>query len=137
MPIYEYRCSKCRRKTAVFVRGFGAHEAPCCEHCGNAETARVFSTFTVGKGQSNDLSSMADDMSMMGSAMGSGDPRAVAGMLRKANEGRGPDPELDEIVGRMEQGEAPDDLYGALRGEGFHGQDDGGATEATDGGATA
>ncbi|MCH8283908.1 MAG: zinc ribbon domain-containing protein, partial [Chloroflexi bacterium] len=52
MPVYEYRCPQCRRKSAVFVRGFGGADAPACEHCGGQGLTRLFSTFAVRPSQS-------------------------------------------------------------------------------------
>jgi putative FmdB family regulatory protein len=44
MPIYEYRCGKCRRLSSVFVRSARAQVTPACEHCGSSEAmARVIS----------------------------------------------------------------------------------------------
>ena len=121
MPIYEFRCAKCRRKTSVFVRGFTVKETPTCSFCGSAETARVFSTFAVGKSSKPDLSKMYDDLSKVDTST----PESMARVLKESNAERGDDAELDEIVGRMEKGEVPDDLYGALAGEGFYSDDSG------------
>lgn len=121
MPIYEFRCAKCRRKTSVFIRGFTVKETPACSFCGSMETARVFSTFAVGKSSKPDLSQMYDDLSRVDTST----PESMARVLKEANAERGDDAELDEIVGRMEKGEVPDDLYGALAGEGFYSEDSG------------
>ena len=128
MPIYEYRCAKCRWKTPVFVRGFTVKETPVCAHCGSTETTRVFSTFALGKSSTPDLSKMYDDLSSVDTST----PEAMARVLRESNAERGPDPELDEIVDRMEKGEVPDDLYGAMAGEGFYSDDndEGGAGDS-------
>ena len=115
MPIYEYRCSKCRRKTAVFVRGFTVKDPPVCSTCGSTDTSRVFSTFAVGRSSTPDMAAMADSLS----SFNANDPQAMARMIKESNAGRD-DPELDDIVGRMEGGEVPDDLYGAMAGEGFY-----------------
>ena len=118
MPIYEYRCAKCQRKTSIFVRGFTVDHPPACSQCGNAETNRVMSTFAMVHSESienMDIDEMAKEFT---AAQGS--PQAMAQHLREMNAKRGPDPELDEILGRMDKGEVPDDLHGALAGEGFH-----------------
>ena len=130
MPVYEYRCARCRQKTSVFVRSFTVKEPPVCSRCGNAETTRVFSTFAVGRSSTPDLAAMADDLA----SFNPNDPQAMARALRESNADRGDDPELDEIVGRMEKGELPDDLHDALAGEGFHSYDtDGGGGDGSGG----
>jgi putative FmdB family regulatory protein len=124
MPIYEFRCAKCRRRTSVFVRGFsGVGAPPACEHCGNPETTRVFSTFALGKSSNPDIADQAESMMQHSKMLTSQSPELMAQALRDANASRGPDPELEEMLGRMDKGEAPDDLYDALTGEGFHSYD--------------
>ncbi|MBI2908864.1 MAG: zinc ribbon domain-containing protein [Chloroflexi bacterium] len=47
MPVYEYRCNKCRRRLSIFVRSFSASAAaPVCEACGGADVTRLISRFT-------------------------------------------------------------------------------------------
>ena len=43
MPIYEYRCAACRRRSSLFFQSFSAAERaePRCEHCGSADLARL------------------------------------------------------------------------------------------------
>ena len=47
MPIYEYRCNSCRRKSSRFLRTFSDTPSPVCDHCGHTELTRVMSTFAV------------------------------------------------------------------------------------------
>ena len=35
MPIYEFRCNACRRRTSVFVRSVNSPVTGACEHCGS------------------------------------------------------------------------------------------------------
>jgi len=43
VPIYEYRCAKCRRLTSVWVRSMNDTVPPKCEKCGSTELSRVMS----------------------------------------------------------------------------------------------
>lgn len=45
MPIYEYRCSKCRAKTTVFRRGYSDASTVACGQCGSNDTVRLISGF--------------------------------------------------------------------------------------------
>ena len=47
MPIYEFRCNQCRRKSSHFFRGFSDTRPPACTNCGSADLVRVMSTFAV------------------------------------------------------------------------------------------
>jgi putative FmdB family regulatory protein len=107
MPIYEYRCGACGRRSSVFVRNITSTARPSCEHCGSRKMSRLVSRFAVhgsGRVDLDDPSSMPDEH----------DPRAMARWARQMSEEMGEDmgPEFDEMVGRMEAGEAPDDLTG-------------------------
>ena len=108
MPIYEYRCSACRKRSSVFVRSITSPVRPSCEHCGSRKMSRLVSRFAVhggGRVDLDDPSSMPDES----------DPRAMARWARQMSEEMGEDmgPEFDEMVGRMEAGESPDDLMEA------------------------
>ncbi len=50
VPIYEYRCLACRRKTSAFVRAIGATPANlACAHCGGRSLERAVSSFAHHK----------------------------------------------------------------------------------------
>lgn len=50
MPIYEYRCRKCRAVTARFLRAIGSSpQTPACDQCGGYDMQRLMSTFATGK----------------------------------------------------------------------------------------
>ena len=45
MPIYEYRCKTCGRKSTRFLRSISQTIDPTCPHCGSAELSRLPSAF--------------------------------------------------------------------------------------------
>ena len=47
MPIYEYQCEACRRKSSIFVRSVSSAVDPVCAHCGSTKMRRALSTFAV------------------------------------------------------------------------------------------
>ncbi|MBI4312557.1 MAG: zinc ribbon domain-containing protein [Chloroflexi bacterium] len=47
MPIYEYRCNRCNRKSSHFFRSVSKAQAPACPHCSSSDVRRVMSTFAV------------------------------------------------------------------------------------------
>lgn len=49
MPVYEFRCQSCRRKSSFFVRSIGASLSPICSACGSREMTRVISGFAYHK----------------------------------------------------------------------------------------
>ncbi|MFC1919856.1 zinc ribbon domain-containing protein [Chloroflexota bacterium] len=58
MPIYEFQCEQCSRKTAILVRNFIPPDSIVCSYCGGNELTRVISTFTV----IGSKDSISDDM---------------------------------------------------------------------------
>ena len=54
MPIYEYRCEECGKKSSALLPSFSSPD-PLCPHCGKPELRRLVSTFaTVSSGDDGD-----------------------------------------------------------------------------------
>jgi putative FmdB family regulatory protein len=121
MPIYEYRCAACRRRTSLFVRSAASSATPKCEHCGSLKVTRLMSRFAVHRGGSGDLDDLGglDDVD-------ENDPQSIARWARRMKDEVGEDmgPEFDEMVGRIEAGEDPESVMGE--------DEDGGAFSAGD-----
>jgi putative FmdB family regulatory protein len=49
MPVYEFRCQSCQRKSSFFVRSIGESLSPVCAACGSREMSRVISGFAYHK----------------------------------------------------------------------------------------
>jgi len=111
MPIYEYGCKDCRRKTAVFLRSYSSGaKSPVCEHCGSSNLVRLFSRVAVVKSEDARLEEMADPSNW--GDVDENDPKSMAKFMRKMKGQLGEDlgPDMDEAIDRMEQGEMPDDI---------------------------
>jgi len=107
VPIYEYRCPDCRKRSSVFVRSFNAPETAACDHCGSKKATRVFSRVAFHRGED----------AMSESALGDvdeSDPRSVAKWVRNMSREMGEPLEGDMLsdLERMESGEMPDDDAG-------------------------
>ena len=46
MPIYEYRCSACGKRSSALLASYSSPD-PACPHCGKAELKRLVSTFAT------------------------------------------------------------------------------------------
>lgn len=106
MPIYEYHCSACKRRTSVLVRSVTSTVRPKCEHCGSARLSRMMSKFAVHGGRI-DLDNPA---SMDG--LDESDPKSIARWARRMGDEAGEDlgPEFDDMVNRIEAGEDPESV---------------------------
>lgn len=53
MPIYEYRCEKCGKRSTSLLPSYSSPDPPC-PHCGKPALRRMVSTFaTVSSGESD------------------------------------------------------------------------------------
>lgn len=116
MPIYEYLCRSCQRRSSIFFRSFSQVADTACSHCGSLDLARLVSRFAVAKSEESRL----DDMSDPGTFgdLDENDPRSIARWAKRMGQDMGEDmgPEFDEMVDRMEAGEMPDDMEGGEGG---------------------
>lgn len=46
MPIYEYRCEACGRRSSALLPSFSSPD-PVCPHCGKSALRRLVSTFAT------------------------------------------------------------------------------------------
>lgn len=108
VPVYEFVCNGCRAPFSVFVRSVSSAVEPRCERCGSGDVRRLISRVAVlrGRDASFDLEGGFDE----------NDPRAMAAWARQMQREAGEDlgPEFNEMVGRLERGEALDDDFGGF-----------------------
>jgi putative FmdB family regulatory protein len=108
MPIYEYRCSDCRRKTQVLTLSVKSAVEPKCRHCGGANLVKLVSRVAFLRSEASRLESMADPSSLAG--LDENDPKSVARWMKKMGKEMGEeageefDDEIDRAVEEMEQG---------------------------------
>jgi putative FmdB family regulatory protein len=134
MPIYEYRCLDCGRKVSIFWRSLSAvdEKKARCEHCSSRRLVRLVSRVRVVRGSSDELDSSGDMDDALLDEMANldeNDPRALGRFMRKMAEQSGEDlgPEFEEVVGRLEKGEDPEEIekrMGDIFGDEMGGPDD-------------
>ena len=117
MPIYEYYCFDCRKKVSIFYRTLSAAQAaePVCPICGGKRLHRLVSRVRVVHSEEDRLERMLDNDWLAG--LDEEDPRALARLMREMKNELGEeadDPELDEMIGRLEAGESPDAIESSL-----------------------
>lgn len=112
MPIYEYRCNQCRRKSTIFVPSISTVFEPVCSHCGSSDVRRLISSFAFLRSEEDRLEQLADPSNF--ADLDENDPRSVARWARRFGKALGEDlgPEFDEMVDRLEAGEVPEELGG-------------------------
>jgi putative FmdB family regulatory protein len=112
VPIYEYRCQDCKRRVSIFWRTFSEAESgtPACPRCGGADLTRLVSRVRLVRSEESRLDNMADMSDLPD--FDESDPQSLGRWMRKMSAETGEDlgPEFDEVVGRLEAGENPEEI---------------------------
>lgn len=95
MPIYEYLCSDCRRRSTLLIRTHQDAEQPACSHCGGARVQRIMSRFAAVKSEESRLESLSDPSHWSG--VDENDPAGVARFVKRMGSELGEDLSRDEI----------------------------------------
>ncbi len=108
MPIYEYRCHSCRKRTSVFVRSVSSNVTAACKYCGSNKISRMMSRVAVLRSD-GDMPAGFDESSI--GDLDENDPRSMAKWIRKMSNDMGEplDAEMESDLDRMEAEEVPDD----------------------------
>ena len=111
MPIYEYRCSNCKKKVSLFSRGFEVEAPIKCPHCGSTNLSRLFSSFRIGKGETYYRKDFYEEIlsdRQLVRGLESSDPQALAHWNKKMMQATGDEvaPEYEDFQGRLEAGES-------------------------------
>jgi putative FmdB family regulatory protein len=116
MPIYEYRCSACRRKVTVLTLRISEAVDPVCEHCGSRDLTRLLSRFAMVRSEDSRLDDLTSDAALDG--LDESDPKSVARWMKKMGGELGEDAGegFDEMVDELEQGGSGDDGGGDADG---------------------
>lgn len=113
MPIYEYACLDCRKRVSVFFRTIGEanDDDARCPDCNGSQLHRLVSRVRMLRTEESRMDDMADDPSLL-AGLESEDPRALAGFMRRMSDEMGEpmDPEMNEVIGRLESGESPESI---------------------------
>jgi len=118
MPIYEYRCNKCKKRVSVLTLRVSEEVNPECDRCGSKDLSRLMSRFATVKSEESRLESLADPSSLSG--LDENDPKSMARWMRKMGKELGEEfsgDDFDQMVDEMETGNLPDDESGMGDGE--------------------
>ncbi len=110
MPIYEYRCDSCKRKTSVLTLRASEIVEPTCSHCGGRALHRLMSRFAMLRSEDARMDSLADPGAL--GAVDESDPKSMARWMRRMGKELGEDAageDFDEMVEEMEAGGGLDD----------------------------
>ena len=108
MPIYEYRCTACKKKVTVLTLRASETVEPECEHCGGRNLTRLMSRFAMVRSDDSRLDDLGDSAL---DGLDENDPKSMARWMRKMGKEMGEDAgdDFDEMVDELEAGGDADD----------------------------
>jgi putative FmdB family regulatory protein len=106
MPIYEYQCGKCHRRSSILTMRVSEKIDAVCKHCGSAKLARLMSRFAMPKSEEKRLEGLSDPSAF--GDLDENDPKSVAKVMRKLGREMGEEmggPEMDQAIEELERGD--------------------------------
>jgi putative FmdB family regulatory protein len=116
MPIYEYRCRDCHKKSTFVTLSVGAVYKARCQHCGSEALDRLVSRVAIGRSEESRMDSLADPSALAGPD--ENDPKSMARWMKKMGremgEEAGEDFEenVDQVLSEAEGGPGGDEEGG-------------------------
>jgi len=112
LPIYEYRCQSCGRKSSKLHRSFSQQAQVSCDHCNSPDLDRLISRVTLFRSDEiGDVSYIAD--------VDESDPRALTQAMKRMQREMGDDAgaEVKDAIEMLEAGVSPDEMSGGMDGD--------------------
>ncbi len=101
MPIYEYQCDACRKRTTLLILSVSSREPARCQHCGSDRLTRLMSRIATPKSEEAHMESLADPSSL--GDLDESDPKSMARFMKKMAGEMGED--FDEgMMDELDQG---------------------------------
>lgn len=89
MPIYEYRCRDCGKRSSLLVLNVRNPPSPACTHCQGSTLERILSRFASPKSEEARLESLADPGRF--GDVDEQDPKSMARLMKKMGQEMGED----------------------------------------------
>ena len=108
MPIYEYLCQSCSKRSSILVMSLSNPGPASCRHCGSSHIDRLLSRFASPKSEEARLESMTD-LNSLGDP-DDHDPHSSSRMMKKMGAEMGGEArtEMEEMLARAEnEGDLP------------------------------
>lgn len=106
MPIYEYRCHKCKKRFSVLTLRISEQPDVQCPQCSGRAADRLMSRFAMPKSEAARLDALSDPGSLGG--LDADDPKSVGRWMRKMGSEMGDElggEDLDEMIDEIEGGD--------------------------------
>lgn len=99
MPMYEYRCLDCKKRSTILQLSLANPKPVVCSHCQSSRLERLMSRFASPKSEEARLASLADPNALSG--LDESDPESMARFMKKMDDEMGEDmgDEMAEAMG--------------------------------------
>jgi putative FmdB family regulatory protein len=121
MPIYEYVCLNCKKSfNQFFTYSEYGNKLAICPFCQSENSKRKIGRIRVAQSEENRMANLSDPQTLDGLDE---DPQKLGSMMRKMSSEMGEDmgPEFNEVIGRLEKGQSPEQIEKDLPGLGSEG----------------
>ena len=112
MPTYDFICNACNQRFEVFLT-FAEYgkKAVTCTLCKSKNVRRRMTKVRIAKSDESRMESVASGIEGL-----EDDPRELGRAMRKMGKEMGEEmpPEFDEVVGRLEAGQSPEEIESAV-----------------------
>lgn len=108
MPMYEYRCLDCKKRSTILVLSATNPEPAFCSHCKSPRLERLMSRFASPKSEEARLESLADPTALGG--LEENDPESMARFMKKMGNEMGEDLGDDVAEGMDASGSGASDM---------------------------
>ena len=123
MPMYEYRCTSCKKRVTILTLRASESVEEVCDRCGARTLERLMSRFAMGRSDEARMNALADPSNLSG--LDENDPGSVARWMKKMGREMG-----DEVGGGSEIEEMADEMAAGSLGEDGEDGDDGGGGDS-------
>jgi len=106
MPIYEYRCQECGKKSVFVTLSIKSSFTPECKNCGSKKMEKIVSRVAIFRSEESRLDSLTDPSKLAG--LDENDPKSVVRWMKKMGKEMGEDvgEDFDQVIEEaMEEGE--------------------------------
>ncbi|HJS66199.1 MAG TPA: zinc ribbon domain-containing protein [Nitrospiraceae bacterium] len=114
MPLYEYRCLGCKKRSTILVLSLANQTPATCSHCASARVERILSRFASPKSEEARLEALADPSNL--ARLDEHDPRSMTRFMKKMGKEIGEDfgDDLSEAMESNETGALESDSTDGL-----------------------
>lgn len=108
MPIYEYLCRDCRKRSTLLILSLAGSTPPACKRCGSRALDRLLSKFSSPKSDDARLASLSAPDNLDG--LDEQDPESVSRFMKHMGDEMGEDvgEEVESMMDSADSGASGD-----------------------------